>query len=601
VGWCLGAVALPGLGLPPRSQASQPTFEQRQVPLPTLTLDDLGATDFDGDGDLDLFTTNHLSQNALLVNDGTGAFQDELFDLGLAQTRQFPGWETLPNEPPASQPGLHIYHRYSIDGVSTLVLEVVGSGPQVSGKVEFLLPVSVVSASGASVELRRKRGHPPLHLVRFSAAEGARIELLPEQISIPIPVTLDSAYPLSQVHVGPSGASPRASTFTLYLRDRHGMAWARLKGAGGSDVFITRGGLKGEIAKLRGTVNDELMLRDSAGFQDRAGRWGVHKGGCRGRRAAALDFNADGRLDLFEACAQGSPRLWRRRGGPRFANVSEQLRRVAGRSFRWLDLDGDGRPELLAGRAGRLVVWKPSPRGRWRAHSIPVESSVAPNLLVPSDVDNDGDPDLFVASSQRSTLLLNRKDRLRPRRPASLGLPRRALTAAWVDYDNDGLTDLYTVPGGLFRQGPAGHFTRVGELEASGTRARATWADLDNDGARDLILAVRAHQADFDWQTSVLHNTGSGNHWLEFELTGRGGNRDAIGAAVSLRAQGRTETRWVGESDSSHLSQGDYRLYFGLGASSRARRVHVTWADGRSTSLHAVAADRIVQVSEPHR
>ena len=85
-----------GLGGAGRAQ-SDGWFEHTQLAPPGFTLDDLGVADYQEDGDLDVFTTNHLSTQLLLANDGTGSFEDRLTAANLNQTPAFPGWEDNPN------------------------------------------------------------------------------------------------------------------------------------------------------------------------------------------------------------------------------------------------------------------------------------------------------------------------------------------------------------------------------------------------------------------------------------------------------------------------------------------------------------------------
>jgi hypothetical protein len=54
----------------------------------------------------------------------------------------------------------------------------------------------------------------------------------------------------------------------------------------------------------------------------------------------------------------------------------------------------------------------------------------------------------------------------------------------------------------------------------------------------------------------------------------------------------------VGQSEGSHLSQGHYRVYFGLGAATSAK-LEVRWPDGSMQRLGPVDADRVVGVAHP--
>ncbi len=60
--------------------------------------------------------------------------------------------------------------------------------------------------------------------------------------------------------------------------------------------------------------------------------------------------------------------------------------------------------------------------------------------------------------------------------------------ASWVDYDNDGLLDLYVVRGGLYHNDGSGNFTKITTSGLGMTTGIGnTWADVDNDGDLDCL------------------------------------------------------------------------------------------------------------------
>ncbi len=272
---------------------------------------------------------------------------------------------------------------------------------------------------------------------------------------------------------------------------------------------------------------------------------------------------------------------------------------MEGSAFAWVDINGKGGQELLAARKTGFAVYRRRKATLRRVQSIRGRHDGPVQKLALADYDNDGDPDVFAASKAGSTLLVNRRGRLRPKKPRSIGLPSRSLTANWVDYDNDGRVDIHLVRGGLYAQGRNGHFSRTGRARAGGSAEKATaaWFDADADGSRDAVLAVVHRGAGKVASLSLLENIGPVGHWLEVDLTGPPGNRQAIGAKVSAAVHGRTQTQWVGQNDGSHLSQGHYRLYFGLGGATSAS-VKVTWPNGSVQRLGSVKADRMVRVSQ---
>jgi hypothetical protein len=584
------------VGAAPAGAQSDGWFEQRPFPDRSFTLDDLGVTDFDGDGDLDVFTTNHLSTQLLLANDGGGAFEDRLTEAGLNHTPAFPGWEDEPSEPRVDGPGLYLFRN------GGLSVRLVGDAAAASGTLSFLAPVTITEAIGAQATVTQDTSTSPVRrVVSFSMNGDSMLRLRPESSALPVRVAIDGSQPLSEVFVGRRQVNPPGRQFTLYQRDRHGMGWADFNRDRHIDVLVTRGGVSGNIDRYRGAIQDELLLGNGSTFEDAIAGTGITKGTCRGRAAGAVDYNRDGLLDAFVDCFGSSPRLFRQRGNGTFKNVSSGMKRsrVKGNPFEWLDVDGSGPVELVSARRKHFVVYRRKGK-RWeRAQSLNGRHEANAQKLAVGDYDNDGDPDIYAAAKTGSALLVNHRGRFRVTGPKSVGLPSRAVTANWVDYDNDGQLDLHLVPGGLFRREPGGRFAHTGLAQPGpAVRALASWFDADADGARDVALAVR-REGDGKWTSlSLLRNEGAAAHWLEVELEGAPGNREAVGAVVSAATPGRKQTQWVGQSEGSHLSQGHYRVYFGLGAATSAK-LEVRWPDGRVQRLGAVDADRLVRVAHP--
>jgi hypothetical protein len=590
-GWLVAPSASAGRG--------SAAFEPRQIGLATPLLFDLGVADFDGDDDLDVFTVNHNERQSLLANQGDGGFVDRLSSVGLDQLPQFPGFE-VPAAPNTAGNGVDLYRTPGNDPVEGALRVVVrtDTGDEVSGTVQFRFPVAVNRDDGADVSIAVDATRtPPVYSVHFTAGEDALIELEPEQMAAPVAMWIDDAVPLSAIHVGALGVSPTAHRFTLYLRDRHGMAWADYNRDGRIDAFIARGGLKRRVGEFAGLILDELMLGDGSRFHDAIASSGILKGACRGREVSPVDVNRDGLLDVFYGCQGSHPALWLQNADGTFTNGSAPLVRggVGGDHFKWLDLNGDGREELLASRGHKLLVFRRSPGGRWSKRQALRTFGPPRSRVTAADFDRDRDPDVFVASPKGNTLLINREGELRVRARRRFGLPKSgSFTASWVDYDNDGRTDLYAAPQGLFH-GVGNRFRATGIANSAPTtnEALATWFDFNGDGARDLLR----YHSDKAPHATLLENLEHRNHWLEVELVGPHGAYPALGASVRVRIERRGQTQWVGQNEGSRYSQGHYRLYYGLGDANHADLVKVTWPNGSIQRLRDVPADQLLHVS----
>ena len=198
--------------------------------------------------------------------------------------------------------------------------------------------------------------------------------------------------------------------------------------------------------------------------------------------AAVLDFDGDGREDLFVPGGDGN-RLYRNRGDGTFEDVAERAG-VSGQP-------GEG--------AGALAF----------------------------DFDNDGLPDLYVTYLNRPNLLYrNRGDGTFEEvgKKAGVALSDYCTSAAALDYDRDGLPDLYVLvygppdrgpniradnapPNHLFHNNGDGTFTDVTKASRTGDTGWALaleCADLDGDGWPDIYVAN-----DFGNNT-YLHNERNG-------------------------------------------------------------------------------------------
>jgi hypothetical protein len=303
-----------------------------------------------------------------------------------------------------------------------------------------------------------------------------------------------------------------------------------------------------------------------------------------GFEPVSLDYDGDGDTDLFVANDSMANFLWRNEGNGTFTDVAL----MAGVAF-----NSNGRPQSNMGVAAE-------------------------------DFDDDGLQDLFITtfSDDAKTLFKNGGKDWFIDVSLRVGLGGaevfRALSwgASLFDADNDGDLDLFVanghtypqadlVGGGysygqknfLFVQAAPGKFKNVSEAAGPAFQVKlpsrgSAAGDLDEDGDLDVVVNH------LDAKPTFLRNDSpKPGHWLAVKLRGKGLNRSAIGARVTLVAGSTRRSREL-RASSSFLSHEDLRAHFGLGAATKVDRVEVRWTDGSQETVEAPPVDRTIVIEQ---
>ncbi|MGH9719853.1 MAG: CRTAC1 family protein [Bryobacteraceae bacterium] len=315
---------------------------------------------------------------------------------------------------------------------------------------------------------------------------------------------------------------------------------------------------------------------------------GAHVG--KGMAATFLDFDDDGRLDVFVSNDTVPNFLFRNEGAER-SGESVRFREMAleaGVAF-----NDDGRALSSMGADAR-------------------------------DADNDGREDLFIVAITNETFPLFRNmgkglfsDIAYPSGIGRQTMPYTGWSNGIYDFNNDGLKDLFAACGSIDdnveefsnRKSRQSNVVlanlgdrrfidvsaRAGkDFAQAGWHRGAAFGDFDNDGRVDIVVTRIGERPELFRNTSPARN-----HWLALRLRGRKSNRDGIGALIHVVApSGRSQ--WNRATTSTgYASSTDRTAFFGMGDEKAARQVEIVWPSGARQILKDVACDRYLTVDEP--
>ncbi|MFO1499976.1 MAG: CRTAC1 family protein [Verrucomicrobiota bacterium] len=205
-------------------------------------------------------------------------------------------------------------------------------------------------------------------------------------------------------------------------------------------------------------IDFEHHIVDDAGKDYKAAHYD------HGNGLAVADIDGDGRLDVYFTTQRGENQLWRNLGGGKFENVTDRA--------------GVGLPDQI---------------------------SVAASF---GDIDNDGDPDLFVTTVRHGNHLFRNEGNGRFRdvtREAGLEYSGHSSAAVFFDFNRDGRLDLLVVNVGVYttsQVGPGGYYVArpdafYGHIYPERTEYSLLYRNLD--GSRFEEVSESLHFREGSW------------------------------------------------------------------------------------------------------
>ena len=308
-------------------------------------------------------------------------------------------------------------------------------------------------------------------------------------------------------------------------------------------------------------------------FEDVTKKMGIIDVDGRAMGVGAADYDDDGFVDIYVANDHSLNYLWHNDGGKGFTDRGT----MSGTAF---------------GQSGESTV------------SMSVDFA---------DYNGDGLMDMFVSDDKYCRFFENRGNGIFTDQsyPSGIAMPAGQFvgwSSSFIDYNNDGLVDIYKTNGALkhlygqedqvFENIGDGKFKDVSWDLGSYFKKKlvgrgACFGDYDNDGDIDAYIVNLNDRGAF-----LKNNKGNQNNWITLNLIGTTSNRDGIGARLKVTSGGKVQTNQK-KSTSGYLSQNDPRMHFGLAKNTMVDRIEIKWPSGKLQVLENIKVNQILTVKEP--
>ncbi len=402
------------------------------------------------------------------------------------------------------------------------------------------------------------------------------------------------------------------------------------------DILVMRGGW--EVPKRKSLLKNNC----DGTFTDVTRESGIGAAPVTATQAAVwTDIDNDGNLDLVIGSENAPSQLFWNKGDGTFVEIAHAAgidKTAFTKAVVAGDYDNDGYPDLyFSNYNGDNFLYHNNHDRTFTevGRKLGVEKPLSSFPAWFFDYDNDGWPDIFVASYVTSVDEVARDYLHLPGKGETLKLYKNmgngtfrdvtqetglnhavfAMGSNFGDVDNDGYLDMYlgtgnpsfaaVVPNVMFRNHDGKYFVDITASSGTGCLHKGhgvAFADINNDGSEDLLTELGGAVPSDKHATMLFKNPGNANDWLTVHLVGVKSNRAALGARlkVTVRNEGhapRSIYRTVGSGGSFGASP--FQQHVGLGKSAEIESLEIWWPSTNTRQIFRnVEKNQFIEVTE---